>query len=144
MNERLRRVLILDTDPETLISLQHVLENAEVDATITWDEAEACQLLESARFDLILIGDHPPELDAAAILNDLSFRGICPPVLILRGDVGEKEAEHFRRLGATNVVPKRDPPVVLEQVAKTLAPVQLKLTAGKRGSSQPGLWRAAS
>ena len=60
MEKRLRRTLILDTDPDTLITLQHVLEEAEIDVTITWDEAEACQLIETAPFDLILIGDQPP------------------------------------------------------------------------------------
>lgn len=144
MDEQLRRVLILDTDPETLISLQHVLQEAEIDVTITWDEAEACQLLESTHFDLILIGDHPPELDAGAILDYLSFRGTCPRVFILSGITVEKDAEYFRRLGAIDVVPKRDPAVVLEQVAKALAPVQFKATAAKSESIQLRSLRAAS
>jgi DNA-binding response OmpR family regulator len=75
MDKREGRVLILDKDPDTLIGLQHVLEDAEIDVSITWDETEACRWLESAPFDLILITDHPPELNAAAIINDLSFRG---------------------------------------------------------------------
>lgn len=129
MDERLRRVLILDTDPDTLITLQHALEQLEIDTTITWDEEEACQLLETSRFDLILIGDHPPELDAAAILDDFSFRGICPPVLILGGIIGEKDAEYFRRLGAIGVVLKRDPFAVLDQVTKALAPMQFNAKA---------------
>jgi CheY-like chemotaxis protein len=79
--DRLPRVLILDSDPHTLITLQHALEQVEIDTTVTWDEAEACQLLETSHFDLILLGDHPPELNAAVILDDLSFRGTCPSVL---------------------------------------------------------------
>lgn len=129
MDERLRRVLILDTDPETLITLQHVLEQAEIDTAITWDEIEACQLVETKSFDLLVIGDHPPELDAASILDNLSFRGSCPPVLILRAIISERDAEYFRRLGAIGVVPKRDLVVVLEHITKTLAPIQFKGTA---------------
>lgn len=143
MDERLHRVLILDTDPDTLITLQHVLELAEIDATITWDEAEAFQLLETAPFDLILIGDHPPELDAPTILDALSFRGTCPSVLILRAAIGEKDAEHFRRLGATGVVLKRDSLVVLDQVTKALAPMQFKATTAKTGLIEAPSWRAA-
>ena len=101
MNERTRRVLVLDTDPETLIPLQQVLEQAEIDTTITWDEMEAWQLLGDGGFDLVLIGDHPPELNAAAILNNLSFRGTCPKAFVLRGIIGGKDAEFFR--GLTNV-----------------------------------------
>jgi DNA-binding response OmpR family regulator len=122
MNKRWR-TLILDTDPDTLLMLQQVLEEADIDATITWNKMEACQLIETAPFDLILIGDHPPELNAAAILGDLSFQGSRPPVLVLRGIFGEKDAEYFRRLGATAVVPRRDPLAVLEQVTKALASV---------------------
>ena len=123
MNKRWH-ALILDTDSDTLLMLQQVLEEADIDVTVTWDRMEACQLIENAPFDLILIGDHPPELNAAAILADLSFQGIRPAVLVLRGIFGEKYAEYFRRLGATAVVPKRDPLAVLEQVTKALAPIE--------------------
>lgn len=124
MDTQPRRTLILDTDPDTLITLQHVLEEAEIDATVTWDEGEAFQLIATAPFDLILIGDHPPELNAAAIIDNLSLRGTCPPVLILREIVGEKDAEYFRRLGAVGVIPKRDPLGIVEQVTKALALTQ--------------------
>ena len=86
-------------------------------------------MLETSRFDLILVGDHPPELDAAAILDDLSFRGTCPSVLILRTVISEKDAERFRRLGAIGVVPKLDVSAVLDQVTKTLATMQFKAKA---------------
>lgn len=142
--EKRRRALIIDTDPDTLITLQHVLEEADIDATVTWDETEACQLIETTPFDLLLIGDHPPELNAAAILDDLSLRGTCPPVLILRGIFGEKDSEYFRRLGAIGVAPKRDPLAVLEQVTKALAPIQFMAKAAKAGLIETRASRAAS
>jgi DNA-binding response OmpR family regulator len=144
MTTRPPRTLILDTDPDTLIALQHVLEEAEIDATITWNEAEACQLIETAPFDLMLIGDHPPELNAAAILDDLSLRGTCPPVLILRGIFSAKDAEYFRRLGAVGVIPKRDPIAVLEQVTKALASMELKAKAARADLAGVRSLRAAS
>jgi DNA-binding response OmpR family regulator len=142
--EKRRRALLLDTDPDTLITLQHALEEADIDATVTWDEMEACQLIEATPFDLILVGDHPPELNAAVILDDLSLRGTCPPVLILRGVFGEKDAEYFRRLGAIGVVPKRDAQAVLEHVTRVLAPVQLKGNGAKVGLTAAHACRAAS
>lgn len=141
MRERLGRVLILDTDPDTLLVLQHVLEGAELDVTITWDGSEACQLLGVASFDLFLIGDHPPELDAAAILNDFSFRGVCPPVLILMDVVGEKNTEYFRTLGAIGTLRKRDTRAILEQVTIALTS---KPRAAKTASIPARSWRAAS
>ena len=144
MDKRLPRVLILHTDPEALITLQHLLEEAEIDTTITWDEAEACQLLETSPFDLILIGDHPPELNTAAILDELSYRGTCHSVLILRAGISEKDVEYFRRLGAIGVVPKLDPLAVLDQVTKALAPMQFKAKAAKIGLIEARSLRAAS
>ena len=135
--EKQRKALLLDTDPDTLITLQHALQEAAIDATVTWDEIEACQLVETTPFD-------PPELNAAAILDDLSLRGTCPPVLILRGMFGEKDAEYFRRLGAIGVVPKGDARAVIEHVTKALEPVQLKTNAAKAGWTEAHAWRAAS
>ncbi|HTT18269.1 MAG TPA: response regulator [Candidatus Sulfotelmatobacter sp.] len=135
--DKRRRVLLLDTDPDTLITLQHALEEANIDATVTWDENEACQLIGTARFDLILVGDHPPELNGTAIINDLSLRGTCPPVLILRGALGEKDGEYFRQLGAIGAVPKRDPRAVVEQVTNALVPVQIE---GKRNDGWQNRW----
>ena len=138
------RALLLDTDPDVLIKLQHALEEANIDTAVTWEKMEAFQLLRTLPFDLILVGDHPPELNAAAVLDELSLRGTCPPVLILRGIFGEKDAEYFRRLGATGIVPKRDLSAVLEQVARALAPIQTKATAATAGLAAARAWRAAS
>ena len=138
------RTLILDTDPDTRIILQQILGQADMDVRATWNEIEAWQLIGTTPFDLILIGDHPPELNAAAILDNLSLRGICPPVLVLRGIFGEKDAEYFHRLGATAVVPKRDPRAVLEQITKALAPVQFKPRAANAGLTETPAWRVAS
>lgn len=144
MSERLSRLLILDIEPDRLIALKRELEEAYMDATITWDEAEVCQLLGTGSFDLLLISHHPPELDAAAILNDLSFRGTCPPVLILLDVRGEKGAEYFHRIGAAGVVSKLDQRAILEQVTKTLGPTRLKQTAEKSLPARECSWRIAS
>jgi DNA-binding response OmpR family regulator len=142
--QKRHRALLLDTDPDILIMLQHALEESGVDASVTWDEMEACQLIKTVPVDLMLVGDHPPEVNAAAILHELSLRGTCPPVLILRGIFGEKDAEYSRRLGAIGVVPRRDVFAVLEQARRALAPVQNTTKPAQDGSTDPRAWRAAS
>jgi len=132
MDARLPRVLILDTDADVLITLQQVLEHAKLDTTTTWDENEARQLLHTRSFDLVLIGDHPPEVDAPAILRDLGSPGIHSS-LILRETVLEDDIEYFCGLGATGVVPRRNPLAVLEQVRRALSPVPFKVTPAKVG-----------
>jgi DNA-binding response OmpR family regulator len=144
MNERIYRVLILDTEPDRLLALQQLLEEANLDATITWNEEEVYQLLGRSSFDLVLIGDHPPELDAAAILQDLSLRGTCPPALILRDAVPERERDYFRRIGATEVLPKRDLVAISELVTKLVAPIQFKPNATRSEVMQDRSWQAAS
>ena len=129
MRELLRRVLILDTDPEMLITLQQVLEAEEVDTTITWDEAEARQLLETGAFRLVLIGDHPPEINAATILHDASLQSASFEILILGGIFHAEYVEYFRGLGAIGVVPKREPLVVVERVARALTSMTFKPVA---------------
>jgi len=144
MKEQLRRVLILDCDPDCLVGLQHVLQESGIDTTITWDKMEARQSLESETFDLIVIGDHPPELDSGAILDDLSLRGSCPPVLILRRVVCQSDINYFVWRGAIGVVSKADPLTFLDQVAKALASVPVRVKLAKAGRVESGSWRAAS
>jgi len=103
MDKHLRRVLILDTDPDTLMALEHLLDGADLDSTTTWDEAEGCQLLERHDFDLILIGDHPPELNATKVLNYIRSRRDCCPALVLSGMIAGNDVEFFVRLGAIEV-----------------------------------------
>ena len=50
MSERPFNILIFDRDPDALITLQHVLENAGLDTTITWDEAETRNLVANTNF----------------------------------------------------------------------------------------------
>lgn len=70
-----QHALIREIARDALSRLTRAFEDAGLDATITRDEEEAYQLLETAHYDLILVGDHPPEFPAAAILDDLSLRG---------------------------------------------------------------------
>lgn len=143
MRTRLPRTLIVDSDPDALLSLQRVLEEAGIDTTATRDEKEAWQLLETIPFDLILIGDHPPELDAGAIIDDLSFRGTCPRVLILRTSINRKDVSHFRRLGAMDVLLKQDLVAVLGGVNKALGPVRSDPKFVETTLNESRSWRAA-
>jgi CheY-like chemotaxis protein len=131
MGEGSHRILIVDTDPDTLITLQHVLEDAGVDTTVTWDEAEARQLVRSKPFDLILVGDHPPELTAETLLREFRSRDTVYPCLILRGFDLDRNTDRSWR-GAIGTIPKWDPLVVLEEVQKHLhaGVVQVSFAAG--------------
>ena len=114
MSERPHKVLIVDWDEDALISLQHVLEDGGVDTTVTWDEVEARKLIKDKTFDLLLVGDHPPELTAETILRDFNANQSSCPCLVMR--TKPSGSEHSRHRGVGGVVPKRDPFRVLERV----------------------------
>jgi CheY-like chemotaxis protein len=143
MGEGSHRILIVDIDPDTLITLQHVLEDAGVDTTVTWDEAEARQLVRSKPFDLILVGDHPPELTAEAVLRDFRSRGTACPCLILRGFELKTEIDRSWR-GAIVAIPKWDPLVILEEVRKHLQTGVGQASLVADGLAEAGLRQVAS
>ncbi len=122
MGEHKCKALILDSDPDALITLQRTLENGGVDTTITWDNAEARSLVRKTPFDVMLIGDHPPEITVETTVRDLRLRGALSPCLVLRTTAaGKMRAERLRQIGVAGVLPKRDPARVLEEVQKALA-----------------------
>ena len=126
MSEHKCKALILDSDPDALISLQSTLETGGVDTTITWDNAEARNLVRTTSFDVMLIGDHPPEVSVENTLPDLRVRGELRPCLVLRTTAtGKMRAERLRQLGVAGVLLKREPESVLEEVQKALAYRQL-------------------
>ena len=114
MNKHTFKVLVFDRDSDALITLQHALENAGLDTTITWEKAEIRYLIEDVAFDVILVGDYPPRFTVQAVQDDAGSRSLSCPCLFLA--VSDGEAEHFLQLGITEVVSKLDSSEVNEQV----------------------------
>lgn len=118
MNQRPGRVLILDFDEDALITLEQIFEDAGFDTITSWDTSEVLHLLEEQYFDFLVIGDHPPELDAAKFLREVHERGHCGECFVMRSDVRQSEVERLKTLGAIAVISKHDRPSILEQVQK--------------------------
>ena len=114
MSERRYKVLILDHDPDVLTRLQQVLEDAGVDTTITWDDCEARELAQNTPYDVILVGERPPEVAAETFLY--AFNPSPTPRACLLLGASESRAEPWHRLGIAGVVPRRDPFRVLQAV----------------------------
>jgi DNA-binding response OmpR family regulator len=110
------KILILDHDPDVLTHLQHVLEDGGLDTTITWDCVEARELTRNTPFDVILVGNHSPEVAAETFLRaPRPARQAC----MLLG-ASDSKSEPLRRLGITAVVPKQEPHRVLQAVQEHL------------------------
>ncbi len=140
MNRPRCHVLILDADPDVLLTLQQVLEDAWIDTTITWDENEARQLLKQRSFDVLLVGDHP-HFEAAAILRDINFE---PGACLMLQDPARTDIESLRGLGVVDAIPKRDPVKVLELVELHCPGRAFRVTAATADNTQAHRQRAAS
>jgi CheY-like chemotaxis protein len=122
MRDHKCKALILDSDADVLITLQRTLENGGVDTTITWDNVEAQNLVRTIPFDVMLIGDHPPEISVEHTVRDFRRRGASSPCLVLRTTAaGKVHTERLHRLGVAGVLPKREPEKVLQEVQKAVS-----------------------
>jgi CheY-like chemotaxis protein len=118
MKQQRFRILICDTDVETLINLERMLEDAGFDTTTTWDVTDLTRCSECDFFRLLIVGDHPPQMDAEAILKDL--RGKDVSCLVLKWDVRACDIERLRSAGATAVVSRGNYASILEQAKACL------------------------
>ena len=114
-----RRVLLLDLDPATLISLEQRLEDAGFDTATTWSIHEAHLLLEKRRFDLMVVGDHRPEIDACAVLRRLESLQTLIPCIVMRARPDFSFDPKWNPL--VTVLPGCNSSEVLEQVHQHLS-----------------------
>ena len=121
MRDHKCKALILDSDPDALITLQRTLENGGVDTTITWDHTEAENLIRHTRFDVTLIADHPPEIYAESTVTEFRRNGAFIPCLILRTTAQVRSRKPLQQLGVVAVVSKREPDKVLQEVQRAVS-----------------------
>jgi DNA-binding response OmpR family regulator len=117
------RVLICDFHPDVLIDLERVLEDMGFETTTTWNAADVEPLLGEYSFDLLIVGDHPPQMDAEVILSKLRGKNyhvshvLC---LVWRRHLDQHDLERLRSAGATTVVSGQDCASIVEEVKSSL------------------------
>ena len=119
MNQRRLRILICDIDPDILIHLEKMLEDAGFDTTSTWNVIDLERLLEQRSFQLLIFGDRPSQMDAELLVRKLRrTQDHVPYVLCLvwQRHVEECTIERLRSAGATAVLSGQDDVSILEQV----------------------------
>ncbi len=100
MSSHRKRILIVHWDDDQLIALERFLENQGFETTTTWDLQEGLELLHSRHFDLVIVADHEPEVDAGDVLRALQSQRPC---IVLRNG-GHCDPEYFLGLGAKAVL----------------------------------------
>jgi DNA-binding NtrC family response regulator len=115
------RVLLLDTDSEFLISLEQVLEEEGFNTTTSWDARQAIELLGSDHFDVLLVGEHPPEVKSAELLNRLQAERRGIPCIVMRSAARYPfEAQYLCALGADAVVSRWKHELIVEKIRQIL------------------------
>jgi len=101
-----KRILLLDSDQDVLIGLERVLENEGMRTTVTWHQHEAMKLLSSDSIEVVVVGHHPPEINAADVLM-VTEPGKKKPCVVLHTNPRHPfEADYLRSLGAEAVLEK--------------------------------------
>jgi DNA-binding NtrC family response regulator len=108
------RILVLDLDESVLIALEQVLEEAGFETTTTWSTDEAFLWLQRKHFDLIVIGDHPPEIDAHATLRRLQASHRLASCIVMRA--ARALPNDPKLIGLVTSVPGCIGAAILEQV----------------------------
>lgn len=121
MNRR-KHILIADNDELALIKLERMLEDDGFDTTTAWTTSETVDLLTKGKFDLLLVADHPPELDCELVLRRVRSGGSNVPLLVLENKPRHPFSGPFLlELGARQIVHKWQIGEVKQAVEGTLA-----------------------
>lgn len=110
-----KKVLVLDADERLLIELERLLEDAGFDTITTWELRDALALLCTRRFDMVLVGDHPPEIPASEVLKQLRKMQCFIHCGVLHS--AEPSAnEYFHSLGAFAIYDKLLPNEIVQLI----------------------------
>ena len=111
------RILIVDNDEKVLIALERALEQEGYDTQTAWDLPEGLEAVAEGGFHLLLVGDHPPELNCERVLKVLHREGVRLPVVVMHSKPRHPFAEAFvTHLGAAGVVCKWNEKQVVETI----------------------------
>lgn len=132
-----KRILIVDNDEKVLIALERALEQEGYDTETAWTLPDGLEAISERGFDLLLVGDHPPDLNCERVLKVLARERLSVPVVVMHSRPRHPFAEAFiRHLGAAGVVCKWDEQEVIQAVTACFAvPPQFASTPGRRAAT---------
>ncbi len=111
------RVLIMDCHAEILMLFERLLEDEGYDTTTVWTGKDGLRALQQERFDLVLVNEYLPDMNAEAFIAELRDRGCNVPCVVMQPSATEiTDIRHFAAVGAVAVVCKWSHHKVLEVV----------------------------
>jgi DNA-binding response OmpR family regulator len=122
MNAAKKHILIADSDEQALIALEHLLENQGFDTITAWTTNQAMDFLQHDKFDLLLVADHPPEVNCELVLRKTRQESQTPLVVLENLPRHPFAEPYLMTLGATKIVHKWQHDEVRSTVAGMLNP----------------------
>jgi len=111
------KVLIVDHQEEILIAFERLLEDEGFDTTTVWTGLDALKTVCGREFDLILLAEYLPDMDAEGFMRELRRAGRDMPCVVMQSaETQSAETHGIRTAGAVEVVCKRSPTEVLKAV----------------------------
>ncbi|CAN5260518.1 hypothetical protein BH18ACT4_BH18ACT4_00400 [soil metagenome] len=134
----MKRVLVVDDEPDILLLLCLNLEAAGHEVLLAADGERALQRIEADKPDAVVLDVMMPVLDGWGVLESLARRPAPPPVLIVSAKTAAADIVHAVHLGASDYLTKPfDAEVLLSAVDHLLT-----RTPEERIAHQESLLRA--
>jgi DNA-binding response OmpR family regulator len=105
MSER-PKVLIVDDEPDVLLTLRMILESEGFDPLLAADGETALRRVDEERPDLVVLDIMMPVLDGWFVLAELGGRPTRPKVVVCSAKSGDGDRTRARDLGADEYVTK--------------------------------------
>ena len=80
---RNKTVLIVDNDEQEARTLGVMLEGAGYDSSMTWSGLEALELLQSGKYDIVLVSSYLPDLYVGDFFERLSHLPVKPCSIVM-------------------------------------------------------------
>ncbi|MCU1459549.1 MAG: Response regulator receiver domain protein [Actinomycetia bacterium] len=100
------KILIVDDEPDVLLTLRMILESEGFDASLAADGETALRRIDEDHPDLVVLDIMMPVLDGWFVLAELAGRTRRPAVIVCSAKSSEADVGRARDLGAADYVTK--------------------------------------
>jgi two-component system chemotaxis response regulator CheY len=117
-----KKILIVDDSPSVLAILEDMLATLGYDVGAAIDGKQACQLLETNRYDLIITDLTMPVMDGIAFVQTAKQMPNCKfvPIVMLSSEEDESKIAEAKRVGISTFLRKPVKELQLKTILKVV------------------------
>ena len=117
-----KKILIVDDSPSVLAILEDMLAELGYDVAAASDGQQACQLLETNRYDLIITDLTMPVMDGIAFAQTAKQMPNCKfvPIVMLSSEEDETKIAQAKKVGISTFLRKPIKEIQLQTILKVV------------------------